>query len=120
MMEVNINVILNLNDNLMNKCPKCQIGLEIVKSSGPFHDDYLICPECDGTYNILDVPKYRCIWCMKDTFTNPCEFCGNSDHIYIKGAKHTCHWSRKTINSMECKICERVISNEDYFSGKNL
>lgn len=69
---------------------------------------------------MLDNPKYRCTWCMKDSFTNPCEFCNASDSIYIKGCKHRCHWSRKTIKTMECKICERVISNEDYFAGRNL
>lgn len=55
---------------------------------------------------------------MKDTATVPCENCGGSDQIYAKGEKHTCHWSRYTLNSVKCKLCDRVISNEDYFSGK--
>ena len=69
---------------------------------------------------MTDLSKYRCTWCIKDTKTDPCEFCGNSDAIFIKGCKHKCHWGRQTIKTMSCKICDRIISNEDYFAGKNL
>lgn len=61
--------------------------------------------------------KYRCILCCKDSDTDPCQHCGNKYALYIKGEKHDCHWSRRTISTMECKICDRVISNDDYFSG---
>jgi len=60
--------------------------------------------------------KYRCIWCMKDSAADPCEFCG-SDNLYVKGEKHTCHWSRETINTIKCKVCDRIISMDDYLKG---
>lgn len=60
--------------------------------------------------------KYRCTWCCKDSSTSPCEYCKSDSSIYVKGEKHICDWSRKTINTMECKICDRVISNEEYFN----
>jgi hypothetical protein len=49
----------------------------------------------------------RCIWCMKDTKTNPCEHCG-SDQVVDRTKPHTPHWSRRTIRTIECKICDRV------------
>lgn len=33
-------------------CPNCeQAELELVGADEPWHDDYLICPICDSTYN---------------------------------------------------------------------
>jgi hypothetical protein len=61
--------------------------------------------------------KYRCVFCCKDSEEIPCQKCGNDHTLYVKGEKHTCQWSRRTISSMECKVCDRVISNKDYFSG---
>jgi hypothetical protein len=53
---------------------------------------------------------------MKDSAADPCEFCG-SDNLYVKGEKHTCHWSRETINTVKCKVCDRIISMDDYLKG---
>ena len=64
--------------------------------------------------------KYRCVWCIKDTATNPCEFCGNSDSLYVKGRKHTCHWSRQTLSTVKCKICDKIEFMEDYLRNPNL
>ena len=61
--------------------------------------------------------KYRCVFCCKDSEEIPCQNCGNDHTLYIKGEKHSCQWSRRTIATMECKVCDRVISNVDYFSG---
>lgn len=57
----------------------------------------------------------RCIWCCKDTKTDPCENCG-SDQVCDPNKPHVHHWSRRTIITMECKVCDKVISNKDYFS----
>jgi len=36
-------------------CPECEVGiLELVEADEPWHDDYLICSDCQGTYNIDD------------------------------------------------------------------
>jgi hypothetical protein len=53
---------------------------------------------------------------MKDVPSSPCPFCGNASAVVEKSAPHVHEWSRRTINSMECKQCEKVISNDDYFS----
>lgn len=62
--------------------------------------------------------QLRCIWCIRDTKTKPCEHCG-SDQVYNKNKFHTPHWSRLTIKTVECKQCGKVISMEDYLSGKH-
>ena len=39
----------------MKVCPKCKIGLNIVfPTDDIWSDEYLICPECDGTYWLWD------------------------------------------------------------------
>lgn len=53
---------------------------------------------------------------MQRTDTNPCQHCG-SDQVYDMDAPHTCHWSRKTIATVECKICGRTLSAEDYYKN---
>lgn len=36
----------------MNTCDKCGIQLHFVPEDEPWHPGYLICPQCDGTYNV--------------------------------------------------------------------
>jgi hypothetical protein len=60
---------------------------------------------------------YRCVWCIKDTKTNPCEFCG-SEYVALKDEDHNCHWSMNTMFSVKCKICDKIISYDDYLAGK--
>ena len=38
----------------------------------------------------------------------------------LEGKKHKCDWSKETLDTMICKICDKIISNRDYFTGKNL
>jgi len=61
--------------------------------------------------------ELRCTWCMKDVPSSPCPHCGNDYTVVDKNAPHHHEWSRRTINTMECKQCEKVISNNDYFSN---
>lgn len=58
-------------------------------------------------------PILRCIWCCKDTKTNPCEHCG-SDQVTDRTKPHSPHWSRKTMRTVECKICDREIPYEEH------
>ena len=60
---------------------------------------------------------YRCIWCIKDTKTNPCEWCNGND-VVDKNKSHNHHWSRNTWNTVICKICDKIISLEEYLAGK--
>lgn len=60
----------------------------------------------------------RCTWCCKDTKTNSCEHCGNSHSVSDPYEQHNHEWSRKTIKTMECKVCDLEVSNEDYFAGR--
>jgi hypothetical protein len=59
----------------------------------------------------------RCTWCCRDTETNPCQHCGNTDTVMDPSQPHRADWSRKNIKEMECKVCDRVVSNRDYFAG---
>ncbi|MGO8699942.1 MAG: hypothetical protein ACLQVY_19780 [Limisphaerales bacterium] len=34
------------------ECPTCKVSLHTVKANEPWHDDYLICPQCDSTFNL--------------------------------------------------------------------
>jgi len=43
----------------MEKCPKCKVELELVKADEPWHPDYYICPECDGTFNLEELSDER-------------------------------------------------------------
>jgi C4-type Zn-finger protein len=61
--------------------------------------------------------QLRCIWCMKDIPSSPCPICKQTVSVVEKFAPHVHHWSRKTISTMECKQCEKVIVNTDYFEG---
>lgn len=58
----------------------------------------------------------RCTWCCKDTRKKPCEHCG-SDVVFDPYKEHTHQWSRKTINTMECLVCDLEVQNHIYFSG---
>lgn len=57
--------------------------------------------------------RLKCVWCMKRTQRNPCEHCG-SEQVYDMDKPHSCEWSRLTINTVECKLCERVLSWKEY------
>jgi len=55
---------------------------------------------------------------MKDVPSSPCPYCGNASAVVEKNAPHVHEWSRRTAQTVECKQCEKVISNEDYFATK--
>src|SRR5215472_6693809 len=59
----------------------------------------------------------RCTWCCKDTRTSPCENCGSDIAVVDPYKEHTHDWSRKTITTMECKVCDLEVPNSVYFSG---
>ena len=50
-------------------------------------------------------PKYICTWCCKPTKTLICPRCKCDDNVMDANKPHTHQWSRKTINSIECKVC---------------
>jgi uncharacterized Zn finger protein len=52
---------------------------------------------------------------MKDTPTLICPNCGCSDNVVDKNAPHRCHWSRKTINTLECKVCGKVATRKEIY-----
>src|SRR5262245_24974608 len=58
----------------------------------------------------------KCTWCCKDTSKIPCENCG-SDAVVDPYKEHNHHWSRKTIATIACTICDLEVSNTVYFSG---
>ena len=55
---------------------------------------------------------------MKDVPSSPCPHCGNDMTVVDRNAPHRHEWSRKTMNSVECKRCEKTISMVDYMAGK--
>ncbi len=57
--------------------------------------------------------ELKCIWCMEKTKTKPCEHCGSTE-VVNPTLPHSCHWSRYTINTVQCKICDKIISYEEY------
>jgi hypothetical protein len=59
----------------------------------------------------------KCIWCYTKGYFTICPKCKSEDMVVDMDAKHDHHWSRKTINSVECKQCEKVISWQDYAKG---
>ncbi len=59
-------------------------------------------------------PRYRCTFCGGDCWEETCPRCGHSDAVFDKRAPHRCEWSRKTINTVECKICDRTLSMAVY------
>ncbi len=52
-------------------------------------------------------PILRCTWCCKDTPTSPCHRCGNDVCLTDRTKPHRPEWSRKTISTVECKVCDR-------------
>ena len=48
----------------------------------------------------------RCIQCCSSTSTSPCEHCG-SEFVEDPSKPHRAHWSRATMEEVECKICLR-------------
>lgn len=65
----------------------------------------------ENIYRTLPKP-YRCTWCMKDTISIPCQHCQISIGIVDPDAEHEHQWSRKTINTVECKVCGLVRPND--------
>jgi hypothetical protein len=61
--------------------------------------------------------RYRCTLCMRDCEESTCDKCGQSHKIHRKGMDHAHEWSRRTIDSMECKACQKIISLEAYERG---
>ena len=57
-------------------------------------------------------PILRCIQCLTDTQTNPCEHCG-SDQVVDRTQQHIPHWSRWTALKAACKICDRKVNYDD-------
>ena len=55
----------------------------------------------------------RCLWCGRDTKSAPCEHCG-SDQVCDRTKPHSPHWSRKSIQTVECKICGREIPYHEH------
>lgn len=47
-------------ESVMGKCPRCKTKIRLVKAREPYHDDYLICPKCDSTYNPDEIGKCSC------------------------------------------------------------
>jgi len=97
----------------------------------PYEDDrinfavssnQIIIKKQDATTDMLSLlkqPILRCIWCMKDTKTNPCEHCG-SDQVVDKTKRHKPHWSRFTINTIKCKICDRQAPYEQQLIANDM
>ena len=52
-------------------------------------------------------PILRCTWCCADTATNPCERCGNDHTITDRTIPHIPEWSRRSMQEVECKVCDR-------------
>jgi uncharacterized CHY-type Zn-finger protein len=52
---------------------------------------------------------------MKNTPSKPCVHCG-SDQVADPTLPHDHHWSRNTIDSVICKICDKVISFDEYLA----
>ena len=55
-------------------------------------------------------PILRCIWCCKDVTHKPCEHCDNTC-VIDRTQPHHSHWSRKTMQTVECKVCDRERPN---------
>jgi hypothetical protein len=53
----------------------------------------------------MDESVWQCIWCMKASPDKVCPQCGGECADRTK--PHATHWSRKSIRSVECKICGR-------------
>lgn len=55
-------------------CPKCKIELHLVSKLEPWHDEYLICPKCDGTYNIDEIRNQKkFVHCYRYLMSYECE-----------------------------------------------
>ena len=55
-------------------------------------------------------PIWRCTRCIKDSPEPVCDKCGNE--CVDSTQPHHAHWSRKTIRTVECKICDRAVTYE--------
>jgi len=61
--------------------------------------------------------KFRCTWCMHDVNGPTCPHCG-PQMVRRKDAPHDCEWSRKTINTVECKVCGKVLPMQEHLTGE--
>lgn len=63
-------------------------------------------------------PVNRCAWCMCDVETGieACPHCGLEVHDPRKPHRH--EWSRKTLDTVECKICKTTWPMDEYLQGK--
>ena len=60
----------------------------------------------------------RCVTCGKDTKADGqgcCEHCA-ANWLIDRTAPHKPHWSRHTLRQMICKVCDRIISADQYIS----
>ena len=57
--------------------------------------------------------RYRCTWCGRDWMVPFCGHCNSEGNVVDTSLPHRHQWSRKTINSVECKICDEVQKMDD-------
>lgn len=55
-------------------------------------------------------PILRCTWCCRDVEQDPCEHCDNYS-VTARTKPHRPEWSRKTLQTVECKVCDRERPN---------
>ena len=56
----------------------------------------------------------RCTWCIRDTQTpDRCDQCG-SKYLSDPNLPHDPDWSRHTIKTWVCKVCDRIVDNTDW------
>ena len=55
-------------------------------------------------------PIFRCTWCGRDNGDDgkECAACANTSTLIDRTKRHSPHWSRRTMNTVECKVCDRV------------
>jgi hypothetical protein len=70
-------------------------------------------PTCDAQ------PVLRCIWCGQDTRTKPCEHCQNYE-VVDRTQPHVPHWSRRTLDTVCCKICDREVRYDEHGYAEDL
>jgi len=55
-------------------------------------------------------PIWLCPRCLKDSPGPVCDQCGGE--CVDRTRPHNSHWSRKTIRTVACKICDRTVNYE--------
>lgn len=61
----------------------------------------------------IKIAILRCTWCCRDTKTNPCEHCGSDSSVVDRTEPHNPHWSRRTMRTVDCKVCDREVPNSE-------